>query len=336
LEPVAVRTGEDVDPDQEVIVSRTVLDTAVNEKEAVLSHDASADARFESAQSVIMQGIRSTMCVPLLHDENVLGVIMLDSKLATHAFSERDLALFETVASQAAVAVQNTLFARKLEQEAITRERFRRLLSPAIAEQVLSGQVEIRKGGELRETTMLFADIRGFTGISESSDPQLVVEALNEYFERMVEIVFRYEGTLDKFIGDEMMVLFGAPVAHPDDPVRAVRAAIEMQKAMAGLNEQHAAQGLPPFQIGIGINTGEVVAGYIGSSQAMEYTVIGDPVNTGSRLCSIAKPSQILIAEGTLEKLGEQFETHELPERLLKGKAKPVRAFEVLGLRENR
>jgi adenylate cyclase len=334
LEPVAVRTGEDVDPTQEVIVSKTVLDTAVSEKEAVLSHDASADARFESAQSVIMQGIRSTMCVPLLHNENVLGVIMLDSKLAAHAFTERDLALFETVASQAAVAVQNTLFARKLEHEAVTRERFRRLLSPAIAEQVLSGQVEVRKGGELRETTVLFADIRGFTRISESSEPQTVVAALNEYFERMVEIVFRYEGTLDKFIGDEMMVLFGAPVAHHDDPIRAVRTAIEMQKAMAGLNEQHVAHGLPPFQIGIGINTGEVVAGYVGSSQAMEYTVIGDPVNTGSRLCSMAKASQILISEGTFEKIGDQFEVNELPEALVKGKALPIRAFEVLGPRK--
>jgi adenylate cyclase len=276
------------------------------------------------------------MCVPLLHHDNVLGVIMLDSKLAAHAFTERDLALFETVASQAAVAVQNTLFAKKLEHEAITRERFRRLLSPAIAEQVLSGQVEVRKGGELREATVLFADIRGFTRISESSEPQLVVEALNEYFERMVEIVFRYEGTLDKFIGDEMMVLFGAPVAHRDDPVRAVRTAIEMQQAMAGLNEQHVAHGLPPFQVGIGINTGEVVAGYIGSSQAMEYTVIGDPVNTGARLCSMARPSQILISEGTLEKVGKQFEVNELPEALVKGKAKPIRAFEVLGIRNRR
>ena len=336
LEPIAVRTGEDLDPSQEVIVSRTVLDTAVREKEAVLSHDASADARFESAQSVIMQGIRSTMCVPLLHNEHVLGVIMLDSKLAAHAFTERDLALFETVASQAAVAVQNTLLARKLEQEAVTRERFRRLLSPAIAEQVLSGELEVQQGGELRETTVLFADIRGFTRISESSEPQVVVEALNEYFERMVEIVFRYEGTLDKFIGDEMMVLFGAPVAHRDDPVRAVQAALEMQKAMAGLNEQHVAHGLPPFQIGIGINTGEVVAGYIGSSQAMEYTVIGDPVNTCSRLCSIAEPEQILISEGTVERLRGRFDIRELREVVLKGKTKPIRTFEVLGPKKSR
>ncbi|TNF64196.1 MAG: FHA domain-containing protein [Deltaproteobacteria bacterium] len=331
LEPVSVRTGEGVDPEQEVVVSKTVLDTVVREKEAVLSHDASADARFQSAQSVIMQGIRSTMCVPLIHNDAVLGVMMLDSKLATHAFTEKDLALFETVASQAAVAVQNTLFAKKLEQEAVTRERFRRLLSPAIAEQVLSGQLEVKKGGELRETTVLFADIRGFTSISESCEPQVVVDALNEYFERMVEIVFRYEGTLDKFIGDEMMVLFGSPVAHRDDPIRAVRAALEMQEALVSLNERHEARGLPPFEIGIGINTGEVVAGYIGSSQALEYTVIGDPVNTGSRLCTLAKAGQTLISEGTLDKLGNHFELKELPQEQVKGKALPIRVFELVG-----
>lgn len=334
LEPVSVRTAEGVDPDQEVIVSKTVLDTVVREKEAVLSHDASADARFQSAQSVIMQGIRSTMCVPLLHNETVLGVMMIDSRLATHAFTEKDLALLETVASQAAVAVQNTLFARKLEQEAVTRERFRRLLSPAIAEQVISGNLEVKKGGELRETTILFADIRGFTSISESCEPQIVVDALNEYFEKMVEIVFRYEGTLDKFIGDEMMVLFGSPVAHRDDPIRAVRAALEMQAALLDLNARHEAYGLPPFEIGIGINTGEVVAGYIGSSQALEYTVIGDPVNTGSRLCSLAKPGQTLISEGTASKLGNQFDLDELPAAQVKGKAQPIRVFELLGRSE--
>jgi adenylate cyclase len=331
LEPVAVQTSEDADPNLEVIVSRTVLDTVVREKEAVLSHDASADARFQSAQSVIMQGIRSTMCVPLLHGDTVLGVMMLDSKLATHAFNEKDLALFETVASQAAIAVQNTLFAKRVEQEAVMRERFRRLLSPAIAEQVLSGHLEVKKGGELRETTILFADIRGFTAMSESYEPQIVVDALNDYFERMVEIVFRYEGTLDKIIGDEMMVLFGSPVAHPDDPVRAVRAALEMQASLTAINERHASQSIPPFEIGIGINTGDVVAGYIGSSQALEYTVIGDPVNTGSRLCSLAKPGQTLLSEGTVAKLGKAFHLEELPPEQVKGKAQPIRVFELLG-----
>ena len=334
LEPVSVRTAEGIDPNQEVVVSKTVLDTVVREKEAVLSHDASADARFQSAQSVIMQGIRSTMCVPLLHGDAVLGVMLLDSKINTHAFTEKDLALFETVASQAAIAVQNTLFAKRIEQEAVMRERFRRLLSPAIAEQVLSGELEVAKGGELRETTVLFADIRGFTSMSESHEPRIVVDALNEYFERMVEIVFRHEGTLDKFIGDEMMVLFGSPVAHADDPDRAVRAALEMQAALQELNLRHLEHDLPPFEIGIGINTGEVVAGYIGSSQALEYTVIGDPVNTGARLCSLAKPGQTLLSEGTVEKLTGGFAFQELPAEKVKGKALPIRVFELIDCAE--
>jgi adenylate cyclase len=167
--------------------------------------------------------------------------------------------------------------------------------------------------------------------MSESREPQVVVDALNEYFERMVEIVFRYEGTLDKFIGDEIMALFGSPVAHPDDPVRAVRAAVEMQEALVSLNEGHEAQGLPPFRIGIGINTGEVVAGYIGSSQALEYTIIGDPVNTGSRLCSLAKAGQTLISQGTFEQLDGQFEVTELPRAKVKGKAQPIRVYQVIG-----
>ena len=113
--------------------------------------------------------------------------------------------------------------------------------------------------------------------------------------------------------------------------MRAVRAAMEMQTALGAINERHVQRGLPPFEIGIGINTGEVVAGYIGSSQALEYTVIGDPVNTGSRLCSLAKPGQTLISEGTAEKLGNAFQLNELPREQVKGKAQPIRVFELIG-----
>jgi adenylate cyclase len=332
IEPCALLMKEEGGSEQELMVSRTVLETALADKEAVLCHDAAADVRFRGAQSIIMQGIRSTMCVPLIHGTDVLGAMMLDSRIATHAFTEKDLSLFETVASQAAVAIQNTLYAKQLEREAVTRERFRRLLSPAIAEQVLSGAVEVAQGGELRETTVLFADIRGFTSLAEAASPQAVVEALNAYFERMVEIVFRHEGTLDKFVGDEIMALFGAPVSHSDDPVRAVTAALQMQEALVAFNEERAGREVPPFEIGVGINTGEVVAGYIGSSQAMEYTVIGDPVNTGARLCAIAQPGQVLISEPTLARLGDAFDVQELPEAKLKGKSKPLRVFEVRGL----
>jgi adenylate cyclase len=271
------------------------------------------------------------MAVPLLHANEVFGIIFLDSQIAANAFTEKDLQLFQNVANQAAIAIQNSLFAQKLEQEAVTRERFQRLLSPAIAEQVISGKVEVKKGGEARETTILFSDIRGFTSMSESSSAQEIVDMLNEYFELMVEIVFRHEGTLDKFVGDEIMALFGAPVAHADDPLRAVRTALEMQKVLADWNRDREAQGKPRIEIGIGINTGEVVAGYLGSSKALEYTVIGDTVNTGARLCSIAKAGEIIISASTHEAVREHFEAIELPATQVKGKANALQIFNVVG-----
>jgi adenylate cyclase len=277
-----------------------------------------------------MQGIRSSMAVPLLHTGEIFGVLVLDSQIAANAFTEKDLSLLQNIGNQAAIAIQNSLYAAKLEAEAVTRERFQRLLSPAIAEQVLSGKVEVKKGGELRDTTILFTDIRGFTAWSESRAAQNVVEMLNEYFELMVEIIFEHEGTLDKFVGDEIMALFGAPVAHPNDPYRAVKTAIEMLEVLEQFNQQRLAAGEDKVTIGIGINTGEVVAGYLGSSKALEYTVIGDAVNTGSRLCSLAKAGEIIISENTYNRVKDHFEVVELPPTSLKGKSKPLKIFNVI------
>ena len=329
LLPRCVRTKKDV-PDDEVVLSTTIINEVLRDKAAVLSSDASVDSRFQGAHSIIMQGIRSSMAVPLLHSGEILGIMVVDSQIAANAFTEKDLQLFQNVANQAAIAIQNGLYAKKLQQEAITRERFQRLLSPAIAEQVLSGKVEVRKGGELRDTSILFTDIRGFTSMSELQAPQKVVDMLNEYFERMVEIIFKYEGTLDKFVGDEIMALFGSPVSHPDDPLRAVKTALEMLQVLAEYNEEREAKGLNPVHIGIGINTGEVVAGYLGSSRALEYTVIGDAVNTGARLCSLAKAGEIIISEDTLSRVRDYVEVEELPPTQVKGKAKALKIYNVL------
>lgn len=334
LEPRCTRMrGKRGDEGEAMELSRTILAEVLRDKAAIISNDVSMDERFQSAHSIIMQGIRSTMAVPLLHGNEVFGVMLLDSHIATHAFTEKDLAIFQNVANQAGAAIQNSLYAKKLEQEAITRQRFQKLLSPAIAEQVLEGKVEIGKSGELRETTVLFTDIRGFTAMSERQEPQAIVDMLNEYFELMVEIIFRHEGTLDKFVGDEIMALFGSPVAHQDDPFRAVSTAFEMIRVLRSFNEKRSRRGEDPIQVGIGINTGEVVAGYLGSSQALDYTVIGDAVNTGARLCSMAKGGEILISESTYRRVRDHFDVLGLPPAQLKGKTKALKVYRVIAQR---
>ncbi len=331
LAPRCVRTKRKSAQDEQVVLSTTIINEVLRDKAAVLSSDASVDSRFSGAHSIIMQGIRSSMAVPLLYAGELFGIMLLDSQIAANAFQEKDLQMFQNVANQAAVTIQNSLYAKKLQHEALTRERFQRLLSPAIAEQVISGKVEVAKGGELRDTTMLFSDIRGFTNMSESRSPQEIVEMLNEYFEQMVEIIFKYEGTLDKFVGDEVMALYGSPVKHEDDPIRAVRSAIEMLDVLNQWNTERIERGQVPVHIGIGINTGDVVAGYLGSSKALEYTVIGDVVNTGARLCSAAQAGQILVSEATLMRTGDLFEVQEQPPMPLKGKSKPMRIYSVIG-----
>lgn len=336
LVPRCVRTrAGSQDPNEEVVISSTIVEQVLRDKAAVLSSDATVDSRFQGAHSIIMQGIRSSMAVPLLHSEEVFGIMMLDSQIATNAFTEKDLQLFQNVANQAAVAIQNSLYAVKLEREAVTRESFRRLLSPAIAQQVIDGKVEVKKGGEERDTTVLFSDIRGFTAMSESASAQSIVDMLNEYFERMVEVIFKYEGTLDKFVGDEIMALFGAPVSHPDDTYRAVKTALEMMHVLAEFNAERAAAGELEIQIGIGINSGECVAGYLGSSKALEYTVIGDTVNTGARLCSVAKAGEIIISESTFAAVKDHFDVIELPPTQVKGKARALKIFNVVGEKQS-
>src|SRR5204863_9248928 len=171
-----------------------------------------------------------------------------------------------------------------------------RLLSPNVAERVISGQLEIKKGGELvRECTVFNSDIRGFTRMSEKTEPQVIVDMLNEYFELMVETIFKYEGTLDKFMGDGIMALWGAPLVRADDAVRSVQCSIEQMEALAKFNRRRLEAGSPPLAIGIGIHTGPVVAGYVGSSKALSYTVIGDTANTSARLCGIALSGQTIV-----------------------------------------
>ena len=228
---------------EHIVLSKSILNEVVTNKASVLSSDATMDSRFSAAHSVIMQGIRSTMTVPLVHHDELLGIMHLDSMIATNAFTEKDLQIFGGIAGQAAVAIHNSQLARKIEHEAKTRAQFQRLLSPNLVDQVVQGKLALEKGGALSEVTLLFSDIRGFTSMSESRAPEEIVRMLNEYFELMVDVIFKYEGTLDKFVGDEVIALFGAPVPMKNAEVKAVQCALDMMRVLSEWNRTRAAEG---------------------------------------------------------------------------------------------
>ncbi len=315
-----------------VRISQAILSEILREKQAVLSSDAMMDSRFSKSHSIVLEQIRSTMSVPLMHEQRVLGVIHLDSRIALGAFTEKDLQILTGFARQASVMIEHNRLLDKMREEILAREHLDRLLSPQLVEEVLSGRLQLKTGGELREATVMFADIRGFTTLSEQLAPQQVVTMLNAYFELMVDVIFKYSGTLDKFIGDEIMAVWGAPLTSPADAERAVMAAVEMQQDLAVFNQQRAARGEPVIQIGIGLNTGEVVAGYMGSTRSMNYTVMGDTVNTAARFCSAAGPTEILIGQNTYAQVGRLFSTEKLPPTKLKGKLEHVDIYRVTGL----
>jgi adenylate cyclase len=181
--------------------------------------------------------------------------------------------------------------------------------------------------------TVLFSDIRGFTSVSEKGEPEDIVHTLNEYFTRMVDIVFKHKGTLDKFVGDMVMALFGAPLDDVDHAEHAVDAALEMIDELLRLNERWTAEGRPSLDIGIGINTGPMIAGNIGSEAIMSYTVIGDAVNLGSRLESLNKSygTRIIISDATRAALPDRYVFRPLGEVVVKGKTQAVAIFEVVG-----
>jgi adenylate cyclase len=311
-------------------VPQSIARRAVSERLAILTDNAAADERFKG-QSILMQSVRSAMCTPLMGSEGkVLGIIYVDNLTATHSFGDEDLEFLIAFSGIAAVAIENSQLTDRVRREAVVLSNFQRYFAPNVAAQIVSQQGAIQLGkGERRPVVIFFTDIRGFTPMSEKMGPDEIVTLLTEYFTEMVEIIFEHDGTLDKFIGDAIMAIWGAPVPHEDDADRAMRAAVEMQRVLGDLNKKWREQGREKVQIGIGINFGEVFAGNIGSDRRLEYTVIGDAVNTASRLCSKAGPGEIIISEPFYKRLKAPPPVEALEPMQLKGKAQAVPVYRV-------
>jgi adenylate cyclase len=310
-------------------VPRSIAQRAVDERLAILTDNAATDERFKG-KSIVMQSVRSAMCAPLMgRGGSVLGIIYVDNLTATNSFSDEDLDFLIAFSGIAAIAIENSSLTDRLRREAVVLSNFQRYFAPNLAQQIASQEGEVQLGGAKRPVVIFFSDIRGFTSMSETMVPDDIARLLTEYFTEMVEIVFKHGGTLDKFMGDAIMALWGAPIAHEDDADRAMQAALEMQELLTELNRKWASEGRQQVNIGIGINFGEVFAGNIGSQQRLEYTVIGDAVNVASRLCSKAMGGDIMVSEPLVRVLKAPPPLEALEPIELKGKAKAVPVYRV-------
>ncbi len=314
---------------EKLTISRTITQKVMREKVALLSQDAKADAEFSGAESIVAQGVRSTICAPLITESNVHGVVYADRLDPFATFSQDDLELISAVAAQTAVAVETIKGHRRLAREEVARANYSRFMPEYVVKQLLEHPDSFRLGGANETITVLFADIRGFTSLSENENPEKVVGLLNRYFSAMSEIIFEHGGTLDKYLGDGLMALFGAPKASPQDADNAVKTAIAMQKRVQELNKQLRIEGFQEVSVGIGLHTGVATIGYIGSERRSEYTAIGDTVNLASRLESSSKGGEILISEDTAKACNEPLRIKKREPIQVKNRVQPVSLFEV-------
>jgi adenylate cyclase len=319
LELNRVRESEACE-ETEVPISRTILDTVSQQKVAILTHDAQADHRFEAGRSVRIHQIRSAMCAPLWHREKVIGVIYVDSPLHVGSFSTSDLDLLTALSNYAAVAIERARLNEHIRRERVARDRLERYHSPAVIEAVLSDSGAERSVVTLSETSILFADIVGFTSRCETQPPEDVAAFLNQFFSLAADIIFTHGGTLDKFIGDAVMAFFGAPLPQDDHAVRAVQSALELLTALENWNTEREAAGDDRIDVRIAVNSGPVVVGDIGSASRVDYTVLGNTVNVAARLEEhVAKPGMVVLGETTQAAIAGAFPTEPLGSVQLKG-----------------
>jgi adenylate cyclase len=311
------------------IYSNNIVEYVREHSVAALFSDARMDPRLGQAKSIIHHSICASMCAPLKPRDAVIGVLYVDNLSVPNRFSEEDLEFITAFANQAAIAIENSRLNQRLADEAVIRNNFLRFFPPAAIKRMTEDK-SFRLETIDTEVTALFCDISAFTAMSSRMAPREIVDLLNDYFPVMSEIVFRHEGTLEKYIGDALMAVWGAPFAHPDDPDRAVRAAVEMHRALRVLNVELTRKRNLAIQIHIGLNTGRVAAGNIGSDKYIQYATIGDATNVASRICSAASDGELLISELTRTKLTPgKFEIETLEPIRVKGKEAPLQVHRV-------
>src|SRR5207253_118915 len=288
----------------DIPISRTILKMVAEKQIAMMTSNALEDARLLGGKSIAIHGIRSAMCVPLWNKNHVIGAVQVDSPIHIGRFTEEDLDLITALANFAAVAIERAQLTERIEEERKIRDRMARYHSPAVVDEIVRGSVSAEAEVRTADVSILFADISGFTTVSETKKPEEVAEFLSHFFSCAVESIFAYGGTLDKFIGDAVMAFFGAPLPQEDHADRAVLTGLMLQRLVGEWNEERDKVGLPPVRVRVGINSGPAVVGNVGTEKRVDYTVLGSSVNIASRLESgVAKPGQVVISQNTLDRV---------------------------------
>ncbi|MBW2964331.1 GAF domain-containing protein [Candidatus Woesearchaeota archaeon] len=316
--------------------NKTELKISGKLKSSTFVHS-NADSIYEIARATLNSGelmefndiskdIQSAICTPIVVSDDAMGVFGVINTASASGFSKVDKNLLNAIAKQSDSAVFEDIEKNQI------KAAFSRYVSPDVIDEILAEPDKNYMRTDKRDMTVLFSDLRGFTAMSEKLTPEQVVEILNEHFEVMSQIILKNRGTIDKYVGDEIMALFGAPVYTESHALKAVKTALEMQKAQQELSRKFKKKYGIDVDIGIGINSGEMVVGNIGSSLRTDYTVIGDAVNTAARLCGAAEKYQVLITENTYAEVKKLIKVEDLPPLNAKGKSKPVPIYNVTGL----
>ncbi|WP_341530582.1 adenylate/guanylate cyclase domain-containing protein [Nostoc sp. UHCC 0302] len=312
-------------------ISRSICQKVFEEKVVIQTADTLKDERFSGEHSILAKGIRSAMAVPLWDENKVVGVLYADANLSSYHWAnegEEELSFFSALANLVASSVQRWLLVEKLKTEEVIRHRLERYHSPAVVQQLIAvgGLPDGRLAPIETEISILFADLVGFTAISEQLTPTAIALLLNNLFEEMLQEVFAYGGTLDKYIGDCIMAFFGAPEPQPDHADRAVNAAKGMLARLQRLNANGFWQ--EPLQLRIAINSGKAVVGDVGSSQRVDYTALGATINLAARMEAVCPPSECVISEVTYKMLSQPIDFEEMGEHRFKGIDRLVKIYQ--------
>ena len=324
-------------PQGEHSISMTWIKRAYDRREPFIwSAAAESHTGNDTPESAIYYRVQSTIYVPLLLGEQVLGVMYVDNYLTHEAFSGTDLELMRAIANQVAMFVRDHILRKDLKREEELRSHLSRQFSPKIAKRICAKEIRLRAGGErVDPVTILVSDVRSFTALSAEMEPDEVVRMLNEMFDAFVPIVFEYDGIVDKYVGDSVLAVFGSPEKDDDQCEKAVKAALEMQRAVRKLGEGRKVRRLPVFDVGISVHTGAVIHGFIGSTERLEYTVIGDTVNRASRHCDGAAAGEVVISQTVYERV---YHLVNVQPKVIKTKHPEIepdlKAFVVKGLKK--